>query len=229
LNALLITAPYSQAGKTVLTIALAAYWQTYHRSKSLAILKPVDTGLQSGGDRSLYSQLFPLAQSLDEITPIAYHTPGLPPLAADSEGKQIDLATLWGTLQQLCAQRDWVLLEAFGGLGTPITHELTMANLAGDWRLPTVLVVPVTKDAIAHAVATVALARQSKIALKGIILNCIDPHAQEEMESWVAIGLLQSLTQVPVLGWLPHLTQPIAVQGMAQIAANLDLERLLPS
>jgi len=61
-----------------------------------------------------------------------------------------------------------VLVEALGG--SPVSEEFTVADLA-EWR-PTVLVVPVKLGAIAQAVANVALARPSRVHLKGIVLNC---------------------------------------------------------
>ena len=39
--------------------------------------------------------------------------------------------------------QDLVFAEALGGLGSPVTWELTVADIAADWRLPTILVVPV--------------------------------------------------------------------------------------
>jgi dethiobiotin synthetase len=108
-----------------------------------------------------------------------------------------------------------------------VTHELTVADLARDWRLPVVLVVPVKLGAIAQAVANVALARQSGVHLKGIVLNCVQACSDEEIADWTPIDLIQSLTNVPVLGVLPHLADPTDLTKLAQVASNLDLERLL--
>jgi len=129
MNALLISATDTNAGKTVLTAALAAYLQTYRSSESVGILKPIQTGV---GDRELYSQLFALNQTLDEITPLCFQAPLAPPVAAEKEGRSIDLKRAWQAMIKLGQQRDWVLVEALGGLGTPVTHELTVADLARD-------------------------------------------------------------------------------------------------
>jgi dethiobiotin synthetase len=231
LNALLITGTDTDAGKTVLTTALAAYWKKYCPSRSLGIMKPVQSGgdprsTYAGGDRELYSSLF--AQSQAEITPLYFNAPLAPPLAAEREGQRVELEKAWQAFEVLRQKYDWVLVEALGGLGSPITHETTVADLAWDWRLPTVLVVPVKLGAIGQAVANVALARMSRVHLKGIVLNCVQPCSAEDIANWAPANLIQSLTSIPILGLIPHLTDPTDLEKLAQVASNLELERLIP-
>ncbi|MEH2305847.1 MULTISPECIES: dethiobiotin synthase [unclassified Nostoc] len=223
LNTLLITGTDTEAGKTVLTTALAAYWQKYYPQRSWGIMKPIQSGI---GDREWYQKLFALEQSSEEITPLYFEAPLAPPIAAARENRQVDLALVWQALSKLRSQRDFVLVEALGGLGSPVTDELTVADLAGEWRLPTVLVVPVRLGAIAQAVANVALARQSRVNLKGIILNCIQPRTDAEIADWTPQQLIQSLTNMPVLGCLPYLDNLTDLDKLAQIASDLDWETL---
>jgi len=225
LNALLIAGTDTEAGKTVLTTALAAYWQKYQPSRSLGIMKPIQAGT---GDRELYTQMFSLEQSLKEITPLYFEAPLAPPIAAVKEGRRVDLGIVWQAFEKLRASRDWVLVEALGGLGSPVSDEFTVADLAAHWRLPTVLVVPVRLGAIAQVVANVALARLSRVHLKGIVLNCVQPRTDAEVAEWAPVELIQSLTNTPVLGCLPYLDNPTDLDKLASFAANLDLEILIP-
>ncbi len=225
MNVLLITGTDTGIGKTVLTTALAAYWQKYQHSRPFGMMKLIQAG---AGDRELYTQLFSLNQSLDEITPIYFDVPLAPPIAAAKEGREIDLGIVWQALENLRAKRDWVLLEALGGLGSPVTDELTVADLAAAWRLPTVLVVPVRLGAIAQAVANVALARLSRVNLKGIILNCVQPCSETEIADFAPAQLIQSLTNTPVLGCLPYLENPTELDKLASLASDLDLEKFMP-
>jgi dethiobiotin synthetase len=175
------------------------------------------------GDREWYQKLFVLEQTAEEITPLYFQAPLAPPIAAAKENRDIDLAIVWQSLSNLRSRRDFVLVETLGGLGSPVTAELTVADLAGEWRLPTVLVVPVRLGAIAQAVANVALARQTKVNLKGIILNCSQPRTDEEIADLTPPDLIQSLTNIPVLGCLPYLDKPDDLDKLAQITSNLDL------
>lgn len=221
MNTLLITGTDTEAGKTVVTTALAAYWQKYYPQRSLGIMKPIQSGV---GDKELYQTLFNLEQSPEEITPLYFQAPLAPPIAAAKENRSIDLAIVWQTLLKLQKQRDFVLVESLGGLGSPITNELTVADLAGEWRLPTFLVVPVRLGSIAQAVANVALARQTKINLRGIILNCTQPRTEAEIADLTPPELIQSFTNIPVLGCVPYVENPQDVEKLAEVAATLDWE-----
>lgn len=224
LNTLLITGTDTEAGKTVLTTALAAYWQKYCQNRSLGIMKPIQSGV---GDRELYQKLFNLEQSPSEITPLYFQAPLAPAIAAAKENRRVDLGVVWQSLEKMRSLRDFILVEALGGLGSPVTDELTVADLAGEWRLPTVLVVPVRLGAIAQAVANVALAREKRLNLKGIVLNCVQPRTAAEIADWTPVEMIQSFTNIPVLGCLPYLDNPEDLDKLAQIASDLDLETLM--
>lgn len=225
-NSLFITGTDTDAGKTIVTSALAAYWQTHRSDSSLAIMKPLQSGV---GDRETYQSLFSLGLSDQQITPQYFAAPLAPPIAAAKENRSIDLAVVWQELQNLQATRDFVLVEALGGLGSPVTDELTVADMAAEWRLPTVLVVPVRLGAISQAVANVALARQTKVNLLGIIFNCVQPVSNEDIENWAPVAMIQRLTNIPVFGYLPYLENTRDLSKLAQVAAGLELERMLPT
>ncbi|PSB30698.1 ATP-dependent dethiobiotin synthetase BioD [filamentous cyanobacterium Phorm 46] len=225
MNSLLITGTDTDAGKTVLTCALAAYWQMYFPDRSLGVMKLLQTGT---GDREIYTRLFALDQSPEELNPLHFSAPLAPPISAEQEGRHIELEKVWTTLQSLCERKNFVLVEALGGLGSPVTRELTVADIARDWRLRGVLVVPVRLGAIGQAVANVALARHTGFKLRGIVLNCIQAYSESEIADLAPVDLIQSLTQMPVLGILPHLDDPNDLTQLAKAASELDLERLLP-
>ncbi|NEP18381.1 MAG: ATP-dependent dethiobiotin synthetase BioD [Leptolyngbya sp. SIO4C1] len=225
MTALLIAATDTDCGKTVLTCALTAYWQRYCQPYRLGLLKPVQSGV---GDRERYQQLFQLDQSLAELNPLFYEAPLAPPVAAALQHEAIDLSVAWQAFRQLSATRDWVIVEGVGGLGSPITDDTTVADLAAAWRLPTVLVVPVKLGAIANAVANVALAKQTGIHLVGFVLNCVTPCSPERMAQLAPTALIERLTQTPYLGTIPHLSSPDNLQQLAEAARQLTLEALMP-
>ncbi|MDY6785810.1 MAG: dethiobiotin synthase [Cyanobacteriota bacterium] len=223
MTTLLIVGTDTEVGKTVLTTALVAYWQAYRSLEELGLMKLMQTGV---GDRELYQTLFDLPQSPETLTPLSFETPVAPPIAAVREGRTIDLGKVWQVLSTLQQERKFVLVEALGGLGTPVTEELTVADVARDWHLEAILVVPVQLGAIAQTVANVALARQQKVSLKGIVLNCCHPDSEANLANWAPTALIQSLTQVPVFGVLPHLDDTQYLTKLAKCASNLDLEQV---
>ena len=231
MTALLIAGTDTDIGKTFVTIALAAYWQNYCSNKSnnahplLSIFKLIQTGT---GDFEQYNRLFIKIPSIEVIAPLRLQTPVAPPIAAEKEDKIIELGKIWQELSTAQKKSDLVLLESLGGLGSPVTNELIVGNIAADWRLPTVLVVPVKLGAIANAVANVALARSLKIDLQGIILNCTHPEAMKSIEDLAPIDLIQSLTQIPILGTLPYIEDSNNLQKLGKIVANWDVELIFP-
>ncbi|MEO0947437.1 MAG: dethiobiotin synthase [Cyanobacteria bacterium J06641_5] len=223
--ALLVTGTDTEVGKTVLVTALAAYWQHYCGDRPGSLLKLVQTGV---GDRELYERLFGDVPCLQLAAPVTFETPAAPPIAAALAGETVDLQSVWAALAGLQETCDFTFVEALGGLGSPVTEELTVADIAALWKLPVVLVVPVKLGAIAQVVANVALARQAGVDLRGIVLNCAQPQAEAKLDLWAPRELLVRLTQVPVLGLIPHLDQPTDLGRLAQVASDLELETLLP-
>ncbi len=221
-HTLLIAGTDTAAGKTLLTTALIAYGQTCYPHRSLGLMKPIQSGV---GDLEHYLTLFTLDQSPESITPLYFQTPVAPPIAAEVENRAIDLAPIWHTLTSLQKTKEWLLVEGLGGLGSPVTHELVVADLARDWHLPTVLVIPVKLGAIAQTVANVALARHYRVPLIGLVLNCIHPLSPLQQAQWAPIALIEALTQTPVLGTLPYLENPTDTHQLTQACAHLDLER----
>lgn len=220
---LLIAGTDTNVGKTILTAALAAYWQTYRNPETFGIYKPLQAG---EGDREFYDRTFKLSQTLNEINPLYFENPIAPAIAAVREGKQIDLGLIWQQFQALQQRYECLLVEGMGGLGSPIAYEYTVADLASDWHIASVLVVPVRLGAIAQAVANVALAKLQKVALKGIVLSCAQPCSDREIEAWAPSDLIYSLTNIPVLGILPCLPDITDIANLARAASDLDLERL---
>jgi dethiobiotin synthetase len=242
LHTLFIAGTEAQVGKTVVVTALMAYWQRY-TGHLVGVMKPIDLvsersnndslggnfpSIRSSPDAELFQRLFQLNQPSEQITPLLLSGSALPPSVAEQAGRTIDLDLLWQQFQQIQQQHELVLLEGWGGLGSPLTTETTGADLAWDWRIPTVLVVPVQPGAVAQAVAHVALANQARVHLKGIVLNEVRPCSRQECADWAPTRLLQSLTRKPVLGYIPHLANPQDLNSLVHAAADLDLELLLP-
>jgi dethiobiotin synthetase len=193
-------------------------------STSLGIYKP----LQSGeGDREFYNQTFNLSQNLAEITPLYFETPIAPAIAAHKEGKPIDLALIWQQFQKLQKQKECLLVESMGGLGSPITDEYIVADLARDWALEAILVVPVRLGAISQAIANVALANLQKVKLRGIVLSCSQVYTTEEIEELAPPQMISRLASVPVLGILPYVNDLSDISQLSLAASELDIERIL--
>lgn len=232
MTALLIAGTDTDVGKTFVTIALAAYWHSYqlgknieHEQNLLTIFKLMQTGM---GDVETYQQIFADKPEIQVNIPLRFAAPLAPPLAAAKEDKTINLAQVWQEFSNAAQKSSLVLVEALGGLGSPVTDELIVGSIAADWKLPTILVVPVRLGAIANAVANVALARSLKIDLRGIILSCSSAEDSTKIADLAPADLIQSLTQVPVLGTLPYIKDLADQTQLKRIVSDWDLELVFP-
>lgn len=222
-NCLLIAGTDTEVGKTVISSALVAYLRHFRPFSSLGVIKLLQTGI---GDRQWYEKFCDSGTVLR--VPLEYETPVAPPIAAQIEGKSVDLGIVWRSLVELRQSQDFVIAESLGSLGSPVTDELIVADLAGQWKLPTVLVVPVRLGSIGQAIAQVSLARERKVNLKGIILSCGDHDAPSKIDELTPPVMLQQFTQLPVVGVMPYVENLADHQTLASIAAGWQLERLLP-
>ena len=49
----------------------------------------------------------------------------------------------------------------------------------------------------------------------------------EQIADWTPVDMIESFTNIPVLGCLPYLENPENLDNLAQIASDLELEKLL--
>jgi dethiobiotin synthetase len=220
-SSFLIVGSDTGVGKTILTASLAAYYQIYFPRERIAIYKPVQSGV---GDREYLQSTLKLTQTLAEITPIFFAEPVASAIAAHRENRAVDLGLIWQQFQSLQAQSDLLLVESMGGLGSPIAWEYLVADLAKDWRIPTILVVPVRLGGIGQAIANLALANQKQIKIIGIVLSCINADSAKHLNDWNPINLIENLSNTPVIGVLPFISDLSDRSELAQAAAQLDLE-----
>ncbi len=219
-SAFFITGTDTGVGKTILTASLAAYYQTHYPDGRLGVYKPIQSGV---GDREYLQTTLKLDQSLEQITPLFFETPVASAIAAQRENKEIDLGLIWQQYQVLRAEADFLLVEGMGGLGSPITWEYLVADLAKDWRIPTILVVPVRLGGIGQAISNLALANQKQIKILGIVLSCGDSESANYLNDWTPIDLIENLTNIPVIGVLPFVSDLSDRAALSQAASQLNL------
>jgi len=101
----------------------------------LGIMKPIQAGKVIA---SCTISCFSSAINGGNYTVVLRGTTGS--LPSSSTGRTVELELVWQAFESLRSSRDWVLVEALGGLGSPVSEEFTVADLAAEWRLPTVVV-----------------------------------------------------------------------------------------
>ena len=110
---------------------------------------------------------------LESVCPQRFLAPLAPHLAAREEGKRVDPVLLRRGLDHWRDRCDIVLVEGSGGLMSPLSDEDYVADLAGDFGLPLVVVARNALGTINQTLQTliVAATYREGLDIAGIVLN----------------------------------------------------------
>ena len=192
---LIVCGTDTDVGKTVVSALLvqglgARYW------------KPVQSGLDDGGDRGRLQQLLQLPA--ERLLPEAYRfeAPVSPHWAAERQGLTIDPGRL-----ALPAGDGALVVETAGGLLVPLRRDWLQIEQIAVWGLPVLLVARSGLGTLNHTLLSLEALRRRSIPVLGLVLNG-PPHPDNPRS-------LASLGGVPVLAELPPL-EPLSAAALEQ-------------
>ncbi|MBM5825604.1 MAG: dethiobiotin synthase [Cyanobacteria bacterium M_surface_10_m2_119] len=164
--------------------------------------KPVQSGLEGGGDRQTVQRLLDLPP--DRLLPEAYRLsePLSPHWAAERDGVTIALEHL-----ALPAIEGPLVVETAGGLLVPLRRDWLQIQQLQRWGLPVLLVARSGLGTLNHTLLSLEALERRGIPVLGLVLNG-PPHADNPRT-------LEQLGGVPVLAQLPPL-QPPSAAALAQ-------------
>ena len=183
----------TDVGKTIVSAWLvqglgATYW------------KPVQSGLEGGGDRGRVRDLLQLTN--DRLLPetYAFQQPVSPHWAAELDEVTLDPGAL-----MLPAFPGPLVVETAGGLMVPLTRSWLQIDQLQVWDRPVVLVARSGLGTLNHTLLSLEALRKRRIPILGLILNG-PPHADNP-------ATLEQFGGAPVLGHLPPL-QPLTAEAL---------------
>lgn len=201
--AIVVTGTDTDIGKTVFAAALAAALDAFY-------WKPVQAGLDAGGDSSRIATLGGLPA--ERILPEAYRltTPCSPHRAAEIDGIMVDPARLVPPPVRP------LVIEGAGGALVPITPDLLFADLFARWQLPVVIVARTGLGTINHSLMTIEALRARSVPILGIAF--IGDAVEDNEATITRIGGVRRLGRLPILA-------PLNRTSLAQaFAANFNVE-----
>jgi len=225
---LLITGTDTGVGKTQVTAVLAMALRS--RGLRVGVMKPAETGcpLKQGylaPQDSLFLQQISGCRAPQElVTPYPFLEPLAPAVAAQHEGREIDLAHIVSCYRRLAHEHDIVLVEGAGGLLVPLTREESFLDLAVRLHLPLLVVARNILGTINHTALTVIVASRYCRVL-GIVLNTLSPEVEDESQASNREAL-QIWGRAPLLGVLPYCPERTPESLLAQ-CAYIDLTTIL--
>ncbi|MBF0166787.1 MAG: ATP-dependent dethiobiotin synthetase BioD [Alphaproteobacteria bacterium] len=185
-------------GKTVFAAGLAL-------ALSAAYWKPVQAGLEGETDSEMASRLGAA------VLPEAYRLsrPLSPHLAARIDGVVIDPDRL------SLPDADPLVIEAAGGVLSPVSDSFLFADLFKRWNLPVILCARTSLGTINHSLLSLEALRARGISVLGMAF--IGEANEESEQSICTLGKARRLGRLP---WLDPLTSESLGQAFA---ANFDL------
>jgi dethiobiotin synthetase len=205
MSALLVTGTDTGIGKTFVACALAHALRA--RGRTVAVMKPVETGVVSEPEDALrLREAAADPAPLEDICPYRLRAPLAPAVAARAEGVTIDLARLETLIRRRQAAADVLLVEGAGGLLVPIRDGITYADLAARLGLPLLVVAANRLGTINHCALTAGAAAAAGLTVLGFVLSQPSPECDASTTSNTAT--IEALTGLTCLGEIPHLDDP---------------------
>ncbi|GAA3016108.1 dethiobiotin synthase [Streptomyces fulvorobeus] len=196
---LVVTGTGTEIGKTVVTAAIAAV----ARDRSVAVLKPAQTGLAPGepGDAAEVVRL-----AGGHVTPVElarYPDPLAPATAARRAGlapvRPYEVAE---AAEKLAADHDLVLIEGAGGLLVRFDDEgSTLADAARLLGAPVVVVTPAGLGTLNATALTSEALRSRGLACLGVVVGSMP--AAPDLAARCNLGDLPVAAGAPLLGVVP--------------------------
>jgi dethiobiotin synthetase len=189
-----VTGTDTEVGKTYFSCLILRHL----RSKGIDVgaMKPVETGCEAvdeasgeesspeavppGGAHLAPADAAALIEAagggddLSLVAPCRYETPVAPMVAAEKEGRGVDLDEIMRCYRQLSSDHSFMLVEGAGGLLVPVRPDYLMVDLAFDMNLPVVVVAVSRLGVINHTLMTIEGIRNRGLDVAGIVLNNID-------------------------------------------------------
>lgn len=197
-----VTGTDTGIGKTIFAAALAGatgtpYW------------KPVQAGLEEETDSEVVARLAGVA-----VHPEGYRlvTPASPHLAAEIDGRTIDLDALTPPPGDL-------IVEGAGGALVPVTRSLLTADIFARWKIPVIVCARTSLGTINHSLMTIEALRARGVPIHGIAF--LGDAVADSEEIIADIGGVRRLGRLPVIN---PLTRDML---SAAFAASFDLADFL--
>lgn len=158
------------------------------------------------------------------VTPYMFREPLAPAIAAQHEGREIDLDHIAHCYEKLAAEHDIVLVEGAGGLLVPLTREENFLDLAARLDLPILVVARNILGTINHTALTVTVALQA-CRVPGIVLNTPTAEVQDASQASNAEAL-QLWGRAPLLGQIPYEPE-ITPESLLKQSEGINLKALI--
>jgi dethiobiotin synthetase len=225
IKGIFVTGTDTNVGKTWVAAGLTAVLRRW--GLKAAYFKPIQSGCPEEGGRLIPTdarfarQLADLPEPLELLTPVALRLPLAPAVAAEQEGRPVDLDRVAEAVRELVRRYDFFVIEGAGGLFVPLAGVAFLVLDMVRWlRLPLLVVARAGLGTINHTALTVFGAQQAGLPVAGVVLNRYPerPSLAEATNPQV----IEAITKVPILGKVPEVSDLEQPEGKEKFLAAMD-------
>lgn len=204
---LIVVGTDTGVGKTFVSVAIAR--RLRELDVRVGVYKPAASGAESTSTGPVWTDVRDLSAAVSDsfpaarICPQCFAAPLAPPVAARLEGRSVDDALLIGGLRWWFDQVNALVVEGVGGLLSPLSESLTVADFAALAGLPLLVVGRLGLGTINHTLLTVEAALRRELPVAGIVLSQASP-GQPDLAATTNPQELARRLPVPLLGVIPH-------------------------
>lgn len=172
-NVIFVSGIHTDAGKSYATGWLAR--QLMNEGKTVATIKFIQTGnVGSSEDIEVHRRIMNVTIPEDSeglTAPQIFTYPCSPQLAAEIDGRTIDLNAIDHAIATVAERYDIVLVEGAGGLMVPLTDDFWTIDYIASRQLPVILVTNGNLGSINHTLLSLEAVERRAIPLHSVIYN----------------------------------------------------------
>ena len=183
-NITFVTGTGTGVGKSVATGILAG--SLFRAGMDVITVKMVQTGNDGySEDLQLHRRIMgadPFPEDIKGLTaPQIFKYPSSALLAAQLEGRRVDLAKIRRSIYACAKAHDYVMVESAGGLFVPLTRDVLTIDFLKKEGWPTILVTNGALGSINHTLMSIEALVSRKIPLAGVVY-CWAPDVPPEID-----------------------------------------------
>ena len=181
----------TDVGKTVITAGVLRFLRRHGAAGSTAakspamVMKPVQTGCEVDADGRMRAPDIDFvlraagvdvdAETLEHLAPYRFAPACSPHLAARMAGQRIEMEKILASARWLAERYERLVVEGAGGVLAPLNESQIMLSVAGEMRMPVLLVGHSGLGTINHVLLSLGAIRRRGCEVLGVILNDVQP------------------------------------------------------
>lgn len=213
-------------GKTIIGAGIAAVMQSL--GYKTGVFKPIQTGAIDKG-HYLVSPDLTFVKMLDPYitthSTYMFKTDAVPSICSEIEKVKINLENITKDYNILAQKLDTLIVEATGGLMTPVTDCCFSYHILRNLKIPIVFIINPKSDSINHYLNEINTAKSLGLDIAGTIINKY-PVNSENPDVKAFPTLIEKYSDVKVLGLIRNINSKSVTSTILfnEILNGIDLE-----